>query len=107
MEANQYQIVLVSLYESAGTKTEKTNPCVVISPDEMNKFLRTITIAPLTQNPAGYPTRIKTGQKNKISRIAIDQITTIEKSAIVKVLGELSASEIKKIKAVLKEIFVD
>jgi mRNA interferase MazF len=107
MEIIQYQIILVDLDKAIGNKPENKIQCAVISPDEMNKYLRTIVIAPLTSDSASYPTRIKVKHNNKISRVVLDQITTIEKQRIFKVLGELSVSEIKKIKAVLKETFVD
>jgi mRNA interferase MazF len=107
MEIIQYQIILVGLDKAVGNKPEKTIQCLVISPDEMNKYLRTIVIAPLISDSASYPTRVKIKHNNKISRVVLDQTTTIEKQRIIKVLGELSVSEIKKIKAVLKETFVD
>lgn len=107
MEIKQYQIVLVNLDPTIGNTAEKTRPCVVISPDEMNKYLRTVVIAPLASGPQSYPTRVKIRQNNKISRVALDQIMTVERLRIVKELGILSQSEIKKIKAVLKETFVD
>jgi len=107
MEASQYQIVLVNPDSVPGSKTGKTGQCVVISPDEMNKFLRTVIIAPVSSDSGVYPTRIKIRFNNKNSRVVLDQIMTIEKQSIIKVLGVLSAPEIKKIKAVLKETFID
>lgn len=107
MEISQYQIILVNLDLSGGNASEKTRLCAVISPDEMNKYLRTIIVAPLTSDSAAYPTRIKVKFNNKNSRIVLDQITTIEKQIISKVQGELSVAEIKKIKAVFKETFID
>ena len=107
MEIKQYQIILVNLDDPAGNEAKKTGQCVVISPDEMNKFLKTLTIAPITADSDGYPTRIKIKFNNKASRVVLDQIMTIEKTRIIKVLGEITIPEIKKIKAVLKETFVD
>src|SRR4030042_335599 len=107
MEISQYQIILVNLDNTTGDKTSRTGQCVVISPDEMNKFLRTVIIAPVISDSEGYPTRVKIKLNNKISRVVFDQIMTIEKQGIIKVLGELSGPEIKKIKAVLKETFID
>jgi mRNA interferase MazF len=107
MEISQYQVILVNLDPEVGNEEKKTGQCLVISPDEMNKFLRTIIIAPLHLDSEGYPTRIKIKHNNKTSRVVLDQITTIEKHRIVKVLGEISGPEIKKIKAVLKETFID
>ncbi len=107
MEAKQYQIILVNLDDPVGSEAKKTGQCVVISPDEMNKYLRTLTIAPVTADSEGYPTRIKIKFNNKTSRVVLDQIMTIEKTRVIKVLGEITPPEIKKIKAVLKETFID
>ncbi len=107
MEAKQYEIILVNLDGTLGNEPKKTGQCVIISPDEMNKYLKTVIIAPVTADSEGYPTRIKIKLNNKSSRVVLDQIMTIEKSRILKVLGEITVPEIKKIKAVLKETFID
>ena len=107
MELNQYQIVLVNLDPTQGSEIKKTRPCVIISPDEMNKHLRTIIVAPMTTKSRKYPTRIEVKHDEKIAWIVIDQIRTIDKQRIIKVVGRLSQAEIKKIKSVLKETFVD
>ena len=99
MEAKQYQIILVNLDDPAGNEAKKTGQCVVISPDEMNKFLKTLTIAPVTADSEGYPTRVKIKLNNKTSRVVLDQIMTIEKTRIIKVQGEISGAEIKKDKS--------
>ena len=107
MELNQYKIVLVNLDPTIGSEIKKTRPCVVISPDEMNKFLRTITVAPMTTTSRKYPTRIEVKHDGKIGWIVIDQIRTIDKQRIIKILGRLSQPEIKELKLVIKETFVD
>lgn len=107
MELNQYHIVLVNLDPTIGSEIKKTRPCVIISPNEMNKYLRTIVISPLTTSSKKYPTRIEIKHDNKIGWIVIDQIRTIDKQRIIKILGRLSKPEIKEIKSVLKETFVD
>jgi mRNA interferase MazF len=107
MEIKQYQIILVSLDPTIGSEIKKTRPCVVISPDEMNKYLRTVVIAPMTTSSKDYPTRIEIKHDNKIEWIVLDQIRTIDKQRIIKELGKLSRPEIKKIKEILKETFVD
>jgi len=107
MEISQYQIVLVNPENDAGGESKNTLQCVVISPDEINRNLKTVTIAPVTADAEGYPTRVKVKLNNKFGRVVLDQIMTIEKQRINKVLGELSGAEIKKIKAVLKETFID
>lgn len=107
MDLNQYQIVLINLDLTIGSEIKKTRPCVIISPDEMNKHLRTIIIAPMTTKSKKYPTRIEIKHDNKIGWIVIDQIRTIDKQRIVKILGRLTLAEIKEVKSVLKETFVD
>ena len=107
MELNQYQIVLVNLDPTIGSEIKKTRPCLIISPDEMNKYLRTIVVAPITTKSRKYPTRIEVKHDKKIGWIVIDQIRTIDKQRIIKVLGSLSQPEIKEVKSVMKETFID
>ena len=107
MEIKQYQIIIVNLDPTVGSEIRKTRPCVVISPDEMNKHLRTITIAPVTSRSRDYMTRVKFEFEGYDNWIAIDQIRTIDLARIVKIIGELSIKEIKKVKLVIKETFVD
>ena len=107
MEIKQYQIILVNLDPTIGSEIKKTRPCVVISPDEMNDHLRTVVIAPITTSSKNYPTRVEIKHDNKIGWIVLDQIRTIDKHRILKDLGKLSKPEIKEVKAILKETFVD
>jgi mRNA interferase MazF len=107
MDLAQYQIVLVNLDPTIGSEIKKTRPCVIISPDEMNKFLRTIVVSPMTTKSKKYPTRIEVKHDRKIGWIVIDQIRTIDKQRIIKVLGRLSIPEINEVKSVIKETFVD
>ncbi len=107
MDLKQYQIVLVNLDPTIGSKIKKTRPCVVISPNEMNKYLRTIIVAPMTTTSRKYPTRIEVKHESKIGWIVVGQIRTIDKQRIMKVLGRLSKPEIKELKSVIKETFVD
>jgi mRNA interferase MazF len=107
MEIKQYGIVLVNLDPTVGSEIKKTRPCVIISPDEMNDHLRTVVIAPMTTISKNYPTRIEIKHENKIGWIVLDQIRTIDKQRILKELGKLSRSEIKELKSIIKETFVD
>ena len=107
MELNQYQIVLVNLDPTIGSEIKKTRPCVIISPNEMNRHLRTIVVAPMTTKSRKYPTRIQVKHDRKTGWIVVDQIRTIDKQRIIKILGELSNPEIKELKLVVKETFVD
>jgi len=107
MEIKQYQIFLVNHDPAIGSEIRKTRPCVVISPDEMNNHLRTVVIAPMTTSTKNYPTRVEIKHDNRIGWIVLDQIRTIDKQCILRDLGKLSKPEIKEVKAILKETFVD
>jgi mRNA interferase MazF len=107
MEIKQYDIVLVNLDPTIGSEIRKTRPCVVISPDEINQHLRTVVIAPMTGSSKNYPTRVEIKHDNKIGWVVIDQVRTIDKQRIVRALGALSRPEIKEVKAVLKETYID
>jgi len=107
MELKQYQIILVNLNPTIGSEIKKTRPCVIISPDEMNKYLRTIIVAPMTTTSRKYPTRIEVKHDQKTGWIVIDQIRTIDKQRIIKVLGSLSQPEIKEVKSIIRETLVD
>lgn len=107
MELVQYSIVLVNLDPTLGSEIQKTRPCVIISPDEMNKYLNTIVISPMTSSLKEYPTRIPVNYNDKKGMIAIDQIRTVDKKRIIKLLGKLNKTEIKMTKEVMKETFVD
>ncbi len=107
MDLAQYQIILVNLDPTIGSEIKKTRPCVIISPDEMNKYLRTIMIAPMTTGSRSYPTRVKMKYKKKTGWIVIDQLRTIDKQRILKILGSLSPGEIENTKRVIRETLVD
>src|SRR5690554_2893133 len=107
MELKQYTIVLVNLDPTIGSEIKKTRPCVIVSPDEMNKYLNTIVIAPMTTNLKKYPTRIQVVHNQKKGMVAIDQIRTVDRKRIIKIFDKLTQSEIQKCKNVIKETFVD
>jgi mRNA interferase MazF len=107
MELKQYDIVLVNLNPTIGSEIKKTRPCIIISPNEMNKYLRTIVIAPITTSSKNYPTRIEIKHNRKIGWIVIDQIRTVDKQRIIKILGRMTKPEIKEVKLAIKETFVD
>ena len=107
MELIQYSIVLVNLDPTLGSEIQKTRPCVIVSPNEMNKFLNTIVISPMTTSLNEYPTRIPVNHNGKKGMIAIDQIRTVDKKRIIKIVGKLNKTEINLTKEVLKETFVD
>ncbi len=107
MDLKQYQIVLVNLDPTVGSEIKKTRPCVIISPNEMNKYLNTVIIAPMTTQSKKYPTTIEINHDNKKGWIVLDQIRTIDKQRVYKVLDNLTITEIEKVKMIIKELLVD
>jgi mRNA interferase MazF len=107
MEIKQYDIVLVNLDPTVESEIKKTRPCAVISPNEMNKYLSTVVIAPMTSQSKTYPTRVNVKHDNKNGWIVLDQIRTIDRQRIIKILDNLTGKEIEKVKLIIKETFVD
>jgi len=107
MQISQYDMVLVNLDPTVGSEIRKTRPCIVISPDEINYNLNTIVIAPMTSKSRNYPTRVKVLHNKTEGFVVIDQIRTIDKRRIVKRFDTLHPAEIKIVKAIIKETFVD
>jgi len=89
VDTNRFDILLVSFDPSQGYEIKKTRPCVIVSPNEMNKYIKTIIVAPMTSRIKNYPTRISVVFEGKGGTIALDQIRTIDKSRIIRNLGTL------------------
>ncbi|MCB9309562.1 MAG: type II toxin-antitoxin system PemK/MazF family toxin [Lewinellaceae bacterium] len=106
MNINQYEIVLVNLEPTLGSEVSKTRPCVVVSPNEMNHYLRTIVIVPITSTLKNYPTRISISNKNIKGMAAVDQIRTIDKLRIVKIIGTIDIDTVEKLKSTIEETYV-
>ena len=106
-QVKQYDVVLVNLDPTVGVEMKKTRPCVVLSPNEMNKYLQTIVIAPVISSSKPYPTRIEITHQTITGWIVLDQIRTIDRIRVIKRLGTLSEKEIRKTKNIIKETFVD
>ena len=104
----QYQVYWFDLEPTKGSEINKQRPGVVISPNEMNKHLATVLVAPLTSTIKDYPYRVKCVVEGKKGSIALDQIRCLDKRRIVgKHIGELSKKEREKLKDILKEMLVD
>jgi mRNA interferase MazF len=104
---SQYEIVVVNLDPTIGSEIKKKRPCVVVSPNEMNKHLATIVICPVTSQSKNYPTRVSFDLEGQQNWIVIDQIRTIDQSRVTKTIGNLDDETIEQVKAVIKETFVD
>ncbi len=107
MEISQYELVVVNLDPTIGSEIRKTRPCVVISPNEMNRNLNTLVIAPLTSSLKTYPTRVSITQPNAKGQVVLDQIRTIDKLRVLKIIGKLSHEEIEAVKSTIRETYVD
>ncbi len=104
---HQYEVFWISLDPSQGSEMAKTRPCVVISPDELNEFLRTLIIIPITSTIKTYPWRIPCIISNKQGSIAIDQIKVVDRVRMGSKIGKLSKSEIALLKDALHKMLID
>ncbi len=98
---------MVNLDPTLGSEIQKTRPCVIVSPNEINDNLRTVVIAPMTSTSRKYPTRVKVKHNCQEGWVVIDQIRTIDKIRNVKKFGSLTEKEIRECKRVIRETFVD
>ena len=105
VELCRFDILLVSLDPSQGAEIKKTRPCLVISPDEMNKHIKTLIVAPLTSKGRFYLTRIPVTFKGKEGKILLDQIRTIDKTRLVQFLGIIDKKSATETLRVLREMF--
>lgn len=102
---NRFDVYLVSLDPALGSEIQKARPCVVISPDEMNRVLATVIIAPMTSTIRNYPTRIPVTFKAKQGEVVLDQIRTVDKQRLHKKLGSIRTNTGSKILGVLQQMF--
>jgi mRNA interferase MazF len=105
MVVNRFDVYLINLDPTVGSEIQNARPCLILSPDEMNRHIRTVIIAPMTTAGKEYPTRIDCSFKGKKGRIVLDQITTIEKTRLIKNIGSLDSETQLKVLAVLQRLF--
>jgi len=105
MVIERFNIFLLRLDSTTGAETAKTRPCVIVSPDELNRAVATVIIAPMTTVRRGWPTRVEINFQNKTGEIALDQIRAVDKSRLVKRLGKLDAATTNAVLDVLGEMF--
>jgi mRNA interferase MazF len=101
----QDQVWLVTLDPAQGVEIQKTRPCLVISPDEMNQHLRTVIIAPMTTVARSYPTRVGVRFQGKQGQVALDQLSAVERQRLVRMLGKVSAKTAQEVSDTLLEMF--
>ncbi|MGH7185995.1 MAG: type II toxin-antitoxin system PemK/MazF family toxin, partial [Pseudomonadota bacterium] len=88
-----------------GSEIKKTRPCLIVSPDEMNRHIRTVIIAPMTTKGRPYPTRVPCRFRGKAGQVVLDQIRTVDAARLVRKLGRLDTNTRGKVLAVLGEMF--
>jgi len=101
----KWDIILVNLDPVKGREISKTRPCLIISPNVMNKHLDTLLVAPLTSALKNYPSRLRTNFKGKPGEICFDHIKSIDKSRIIKVEGSLDNYLRKPVNELLQIMF--
>ena len=101
----RFDVYLISLDPTKGSEIKKTRPCLIISPNEMNRHIRTVIIAPMTSTVKNYPSRVTTTFQKKRGQIVLDQIRTVDKKRLLKKLGTISSSAQDKTLNVLQEMF--
>ncbi|MCH8549432.1 MAG: type II toxin-antitoxin system PemK/MazF family toxin [Balneolaceae bacterium] len=101
----RFEVHLISLDPTKGSEIRKTRPCLIISPNEMNRHIKTVIIAPITSTIKNYPTRVTTTFQGRKGQIVLDQIRTVDKIRLIKNLGSISKAAEEKVLGVLQEMF--
>ncbi len=102
---NRFDVFLVALDPTLGEEIKKTRPCAIVSPDEMNRHIQTVIVAPMTTGGIKYPTRIPVTFRGKRGQLVLDQVRTVDKSRLVKKLGALTEATSRSICSKLVEVF--
>ena len=107
MVVKRFDVYLVNLDPTVGSEIQKTRPCLIISPDEMNPWIKTVIVAPMTTKGQPYPTRVPCEFQGKAGQVVLDQIRTVDKSRLVQKLGQISASTQREVLTTLAEMFAE
>ncbi|MBI3653314.1 MAG: type II toxin-antitoxin system PemK/MazF family toxin [Acidobacteria bacterium] len=105
MVVKRFDVYLINLDPTIGSEIKKTRPCLIISPDEMNRYINTVIVAPMTTKGRTYPTRVDCRFQGKSGQIVLDQIRTVDKARLVQRLGKVDAQTQTKVSSVLGEMF--
>jgi mRNA interferase MazF len=101
----RFDVFLVSLDPTIGSEIQKSRPCLIISPDEMNRHIHTVIIAPMTTRGRRYPTRVTCEFQGKRGQIVLDQIRTVDKSRLLRKLGRIDSQTQIKVLSALHDMF--
>lgn len=104
-QVNRFDVYLVALDPVVGSEIQKTRPCLVISPDEMNHHIATVIVAPMTSKGRAYPTRVPCHFQGRDGLIVLDQVRTVDKARVVRRLGRVPEAVQEAVLAVLAEMF--
>jgi mRNA interferase MazF len=102
---HRFEVYLVSLDPTVGSEIQKSRPCLIISPDEMNRHINTVIIAPMTTRGRDYPTRVPCTFQGRQGQIVLDQIRTVDKTRLMRKLGRLTLPTQRAVLAVLQSMF--
>ena len=105
MGVRRFEVFLVNLDPTVGSEIRKARPCVVVSPDEMNRYVRTVVVAPLTTTGRPYPSRVPVRFAGKNGQVVVDQLRTVDKVRLARQLGALEPREAAAVLEVLREFF--
>jgi mRNA interferase MazF len=101
----RFDVFLVSLDPTVGSEIQNSRPCLIISPDEMNRHIQMVIIAPMTTRERKYPTRIACEFQRKQGQIVLDQIRTVDKARLLRQLGRIDNQTQIEVLSVLQEMF--
>lgn len=102
---HRLEVYLVRLDPREGHEIRKTRPCLIVSPDEMNRHLDTVIVAPMTTKGRPYPTRIPVSFRRKVGQIVLDQLRTVDKTRLVERLGSFDPATVNRTLTLLTELF--
>jgi len=105
MVAKRFDVYLVNLDPTIGHEIRKARPCLVISPDEMNRYIATVIVAPMTTKGREYPTRVPCSFQGKEGQVVLDQIRTVDKTRLVQKLGKVGKNTQEEVLSILAEMF--
>jgi mRNA interferase MazF len=107
MVVKRFEVYLVNLDPTVGSEIKKTRPCLIISPDEMNRHIATVIIAPMTTKGRNYPTRVSCRFQGKNGQVVLDQLRTVDKRRLVKKLGRIDKKTQQSVLLTIAELFAE
>ena len=107
MVVKRFEVYLVNLDPTVGREIKKTRPCLIVSPDEMNRHIATVIIAPMTTKGRNYPTRVSCDFEGKSGQVVLDQLRTVDRKRLAKKLGKIDKKTQRLVLSALAEMFAE